>query len=878
MVVRGHIFTPLVAIYFVLAACSAEPPANLHLSWQEDPATSATVSWQTSLTTKSIVQFGLDSSYGLKQEANPNVRTFGRAQRIYHNVHLTGLQPNTTYHFRCGDGRDWSQDHTFTTAPKDGPFAFLVVGDTLAELPNSKWPLVASLLAETEGGFVVHTGDLVLYGSDPEVWDEFFELEGKPAWLRPLMPCLGNHEENAQIYFDQFALPDAEQWYSFDYCNAHFISLSTETDLQGLQLEWLRDDLAASDATWKFVYFHKPPYCSTGGWEKVRKTWCALFDQYHVDIVFSGHIHVYERTKPIKNGSVQSSPSDGPIYIVTGGGGANLGSVTRQNWIVHGESVHHFLKLAINGSNLTCKAYHPNGSILDSFRIAKRIAPDLVVDPIQVTPRFPMPGEATEMVIPVRNRGNAPSDDFGVSVFIGNSRQYVLAFPGLGPAETVDAVLPWVPTREGGFNITVMVDHEDKVCEGAYEDNNQRTRSVLVSRPKPDLRILSVRMSGQGNAEGEGISFITLVENEGRADARDFDVTFSVSSSLFEDRKLVSLLRAGETVEVESSPWMVGRGSFQVVATVDREEAVDEYLEENQWSVCLHVLDFVQEGPVAYPRGPVEGEAVIVRYNATSGDLPANTSSCTIMWGVNGWESPYSDLWPPRSALTGPLLETPMEKGMDGLWYAAIPTDARTDRIDFKFRDQQMLGMNWDDNEGKGWSVGLRGWIEREIEALESAVSEVRGLGYNTTMYDGILAKAYRCMDGGVYAGCIDGLGNSTLVLGSLVIQHGIQLGWELVEDARAIGVDVDAACGLLERAEGQLAEGMILQARYSIETAVSMIEKRMQVEEGFLSFLLGGLAFLGSRLLQGGRAEPPLRECPVRWRRIGEGNLVGVR
>jgi len=226
-----------VILSLALGTVDAYEPFNPHLSWEADPATSMTVNWKTEQSCDSVVQFGKTTSYDRIKRGKPG---------IFHSVMLDGLEPDTTYHFRFGDGENWSWDYTFKTAPRGGGFTFLVIGDTLADLGDTKWPTLAPVFTQTEGSFIIHVGDLVLTGSNEESWDKFFQLDGEPVWTLPLMPCLGNHEENAEIYFEQFALPDAEQWYSFDYCNAHFVSLSTETDIDGVQLKWLIEDLAST--------------------------------------------------------------------------------------------------------------------------------------------------------------------------------------------------------------------------------------------------------------------------------------------------------------------------------------------------------------------------------------------------------------------------------------------------------------------------------------------------------------------------------------------------------------------------------------------------------------------------------------------------------
>ena len=88
----------------------------------------------------------------------------------------------------------------------------------------------------------------------------------------------------------------------------------------------------SSDAKWKFVVHHHPPYSSdendygdlegrgTRGDLRARKL-TTLYDRYGVDLVLNGHIHSYERTWPISGGRVVDD--GGVVYTITGGGGVD---------------------------------------------------------------------------------------------------------------------------------------------------------------------------------------------------------------------------------------------------------------------------------------------------------------------------------------------------------------------------------------------------------------------------------------------------------------------------------------------------------------------------------------------------------------------------
>lgn len=169
-------------------------------------------------------------------------------------------------------------------------------------------------------------------------------------------------QTNFTGYINHFRMPSNESkgtgnfWYSFDHGMAHYIQLDTETDLghgfiapdepggsddedsgpfntiMNAQTTWLANDLAAvnrSQTPWIIVAGHRPWYVST---QNVSSNVCwmckdvfePLFIQYNVDLVLSGHQHVYERNAPLANGVVDpnelNNPS-APWYITNGIGG-----------------------------------------------------------------------------------------------------------------------------------------------------------------------------------------------------------------------------------------------------------------------------------------------------------------------------------------------------------------------------------------------------------------------------------------------------------------------------------------------------------------------------------------------------------------------------
>jgi calcineurin-like phosphoesterase family protein len=145
--------------------------------------------------------------------------------------------------------------------------------------------------------------------------------------------------------------------YSFDYGDVHFLCLDSNRyiDPNDAPLQrWIAADLSASDAIWKFVVFHHPPFNVGNEHYDVQhmRVLAPLFEAHAVDVVLSGHEHNYQRPRPIRfvpagagrsadigskerrvpgrftvdrnfDGLGRTRP-DGVLYIVTGAGGKHL--------------------------------------------------------------------------------------------------------------------------------------------------------------------------------------------------------------------------------------------------------------------------------------------------------------------------------------------------------------------------------------------------------------------------------------------------------------------------------------------------------------------------------------------------------------------------
>ena len=333
-------------------------------------------------------------------------------------------------------------------AAEDEGFTFTALGDTHAgieEFPKFRgWAdtnhrAAINKMVEINPDFYLHLGDMV---QDPTnvAWNDFFSIEKPLMDKAPIYPTIGNHEryQKNKSYFDRFRenaphlksliIDKNKPWYSFDWGNAHFISLWIDYDEWtpegeacrpgSVQYQWLEDDLKSTDKPWKIVFFHVQIYSSTAETstkrKEMRKYLHGLFKKYQVDVVFGGHDHYYERVEV-----------DGITYIESGGGSGTRTPPAAIPERKKAADKTHIVKVIISGGSLTGTAIStpavgknysdPGGKILDTFCLTKTIqptvspTPDLTPTPIP-TPTPTSTPSPTPTALPGLYKGDLNSD------------------------------------------------------------------------------------------------------------------------------------------------------------------------------------------------------------------------------------------------------------------------------------------------------------------------------------------------------------------------------------------------------------------------------------------------------------------------------------
>ena len=369
---------------------SSSRPDQIMLTWSADPTNSMDVQWRTNTTVKDgTVQYWKKNT---SDTISLNASVLGMEDRMLFNdryinrftANLNNLEAGSTYEYRLGstEEKSWSPVRSFKTEAKDSKeFSFIWFGDTHRD---PKWAKILNDadLRHPETAFYSIAGDIVTTGLYRTEWDMFFGYSKDVFSNKPLMPVPGNHDRQdglgAWMYYQLFSLPtngpekvDPESTYAFKYGNALFLMIDS-TQPNETQTQWIENQLKNSNATWKFVMFHFPPFNFEEPYLDIQQEWGGLFDTYHVDMVMSGHIHYYMRSKPINNGKVVDSFKDGTVYVVSIGTNGNHDDIGEEPYAEKRFKDGQFYQyMTLTDKTLKYTTYNQDGEIVDELLIKK---------------------------------------------------------------------------------------------------------------------------------------------------------------------------------------------------------------------------------------------------------------------------------------------------------------------------------------------------------------------------------------------------------------------------------------------------------------------------------------------------------------------------
>ncbi len=345
-----------------------------------------------------------------------------------HTITVSGLEQGKKYAFRVGDADRgwWSETGAFTVEDGSDVTTFIHVTDPQSQSAH-QYETFAAVIEKAyemypDAGFSINTGDLVDHGDNFNQWQWLLDGSSDTLMDTVMMPVSGNHEgKGTNATVTNFTISNAPEqdfesgvYYSFDYNNIHVAVLNTndlndDDALSETQIEWLKQDMNASDADWKFVAFHRAVYSNGSHYDDsdvvaMREQFSVLMPELDIDMVFQGHDHVYLRTDSMidnkvegvetstttfngKEYTVKENPQ-GSIYVISGCSGVKVyeqkdPSLTDKLFpraeVIRDVEYSVFTGIRIEGDMLYFDAYEVNPETgettnIDSFAIHKDLS------------------------------------------------------------------------------------------------------------------------------------------------------------------------------------------------------------------------------------------------------------------------------------------------------------------------------------------------------------------------------------------------------------------------------------------------------------------------------------------------------------------------
>lgn len=293
----------------------------------------------------------------------------GVASMLYRVV-LDSLRDGVDYTYSVTLGGSAIDGGFRTLAPRSSPVTIAVYGDSRSH--PEKHAQVASAIAATGAHFVLMTGDLVADGNVFEQWAPQFFAPAAPFLSQAtVFPVKGTHDGDGGLFARFWQTPGNGDVYSRDIGDVHIVGIDQLAPRERYPaiLGWVEKDLMASRARWKVVVYHEPSYNIGGhGSSWGRSDFVPLLERCGVDLVLTGHSHLYERFMPI------GAPGAKPVtHVVTGGGGAPLYQAGHSPLLVGGVSLPelHFCLIRTHGDTLRFQALRPDASVFDSLTLVR---------------------------------------------------------------------------------------------------------------------------------------------------------------------------------------------------------------------------------------------------------------------------------------------------------------------------------------------------------------------------------------------------------------------------------------------------------------------------------------------------------------------------
>jgi hypothetical protein len=506
-------------------------PSEMQVLWMDWGTETDTISW------------GTDTTYsgGSFQSTEYNTTTSTGYPLHQHAYTITGLNTNTKYYYQVTDVNGVVYNGSFWTAPNltDTHVKIFAQGDSRSQpwfLDGLDQQMIAFYNYTPDGGqtypnaeyqrLSIANGDWVSTDGD-SYWNTQWFMPTQTnvrAYTAntPMNGCKGNHDNSGSGYsatfpkYYPYPYPtsqgaftptgtkdgDGNPYYSnlfwsFDYGPIHFTVIDEYSPMGpgSAQYTFVQNDLAAAQAAgrpWKIVIYHEPAFnAGSDGDNTGVQVYESLYNQYGVDMTFSGHSHNYCRAG-VYNATQQGPTMSGgyPIamnmpHITSGGGGApiyqpDLSNAGSYPYVITAWPCLEFMTFDVEGNTLTMTSYQINNVTDTGTTSTPPASTNYSISPIETTVLHHYPNVTPQVSAQLGNLVyNHTTKTYNGTVTITNN--------GAALSGDLHVVLDGIINLQGIntniLNSTTTASNQTSQLSNQYSTANPRIMSMIANNP-----------------------------------------------------------------------------------------------------------------------------------------------------------------------------------------------------------------------------------------------------------------------------------------------------------------------------------------------------------------------------------------------------------
>lgn len=388
------------------------PIYNLNQSLREDVTGTVHLNYRTEEVSSSreaqpettIYYYFADDGFNVEENQKVSATATKSSKVSYHKADIDGLEQGLTYNYRIVDEVSGavSKEYSFTTKSETNSFSFIAASDANYRTTSSYQNHYGNTLRTAverypETAFILHTGQANSSLSSEAYWNGYFQEAGNIYENYPLVATtLSTSSSNKAFMLNHNLTASGNDLanYSFVYGDALFMQLNaklTSTADINKHINWLSNEVAAKgQAKWKIVSISNSFYGASSNTTTIKKKLEEAFASLGVHLVIQGNEAAYQRSYPVKNGTVLSdypsdqkiSGKDGTVYVSPGASGIEQknGNSGKREWINVASDFSSsedkkaaekkmYTHVQITANKIEVAAYTVDGEKVDSFEI-----------------------------------------------------------------------------------------------------------------------------------------------------------------------------------------------------------------------------------------------------------------------------------------------------------------------------------------------------------------------------------------------------------------------------------------------------------------------------------------------------------------------------